>query len=129
VVEWAPPLQADGSYSYDTTFGFGPAEPFWQYLANPPEQFFAPIISGAHRLANGNTFVTDGPAGRFFEVTPSGETVWSYVVTDTLGATGHFVFRAVRYEPGYAGLADRILTPQGTLRIPAVASPASMTRY
>src|SRR5262249_12045929 len=80
VVEFATPLQGDGSYAYDSENGFGPTAPTWQYQANPPTSFFASIISGAQRLASGNTFVTDGPAGRFFEVTPAGDTVWSYVV-------------------------------------------------
>ena len=97
----------------------------WEY--SPPTTFFAPIISGAQRLASGNTFVTDGPAGHFFEVTPDGQTVWSHVVTDTAGSTGYMVFRAVRYEAGYSGLAGRTLTPQGPLRIPAVPPQARAT--
>jgi len=122
VVELETPARSDGAYSYDPATGYGPAGPASEY--NPPEAFFAPIISGAQRLASGNTFVTDGPAGRFFEVTPDGQTVWSYVVTDTAGSTGYMVFRAVRYEAGYRGLAGRTLQPQGLLRIPA-ASPTS----
>ena len=40
--------------------------------------FFGPFISGAHRLADGHTFINSGPQGRFFEVTPKGEIVWEY---------------------------------------------------
>src|SRR5436309_14810167 len=89
-------------------------------MAYPPTSFFANIISGAQRLANGDTLVTDGPAGHFFEVTPDGQTVWSYVVTDTAGANGYLVFRAVRYEAGYYGLAGPTLDPQWLLKIPVV---------
>jgi hypothetical protein len=126
-----PPLLSDGNYSYDPQTGYGPAAPVWQYVANPPESVFSPIISGAQRLASGNTLVTVGTAGRFFEVTPDGQTVWSYTVTDTAGGTGYLVFRAVRYEPGYAGLSDQLLSPQGLLRLPAPtgASKATVDRY
>ena len=97
----------------------------WQY--SPPTTFFASIISGAQRLASGNTLVTDGPAGHFFEVTPDGQTVWSYTVTDTAGAQGYLVFRAVRYEAGYSGLIGRTLVPQGLLKVPAVPAQSRAT--
>jgi hypothetical protein len=119
VVELAAPALADGSYAYDPATGYGPSAPAWQY--DPPTRFFASIISGAQRLPGGNTLITDGPAGHFFEVTPEGQTVWSYVVTDTAGATGYLVFRAVRYEAGYDGLSGRTLSPEGPLTIPAVS--------
>jgi len=125
VVELATPVLDDGSYPYDPETGYGPSAPSWQY--NPPVSFFASIISGAQRLSSGNTLVTDGPAGRFFEVTPDGQTVWSYVVTDTAGANGYLVFRAVRYEAGYSGLAGRTLEPQGPLKIPAVPAQSRAT--
>jgi hypothetical protein len=125
VVELATPVREDGSYPYNPEAGYGPSAPSWQY--DPPTTFFASVISGAQRLASGNTLVTDGPAGHFFEVTPDGQTVWSYVVTDTAGANGYLVFRAVRYEPGYAGLAGRTLAPQGPLKIPAVSPQSKAT--
>lgn len=124
VVEIVPPLQADGSYAYDPRTGYGPAAPAWEYVATPPTSFFARIVSGAQRLANGNTLVCDGPAGRFFEVTPAGQTVWTYTVTDTNGGTAHLNFRAAEYEGGYSGLAGRALTPQGTIVVPAPVAGA-----
>ncbi len=131
VVELVPPVRDDGSYVYDPATGYGPAGPVWQYTATPRESFFAPIISGAQRLASGNTLVTSGPTGHFFEVTSDGQTVWSYDVTDTAGATGYMVFRAVRYEPGFEGLSQNLLAPEGLLRIPAVTTGArpTLSRY
>jgi hypothetical protein len=131
VVEIVPPVAADGSYAYDPATGYGPAAPVWQYVAMPAESVFAPIISGAQRLASGNTLVTVGTEGRFFEVTPAGQTVWSYVVTDTAGGTGYLVFRATRYEPGYEGLARQQLEAEGPLRIPpaVAASRATVQSY
>jgi hypothetical protein len=125
VVELRTPVGGDGSYPFDPKQGYGPMEPIWEYRPDAP--FFAPIISGAQRLASGNTLITDGPAGHFFEVTPDGRTVWSYVVTDTSGGTGYLVFRAVRYEADYPGLAGRPLVPNGPLLIPAVPAQARAT--
>jgi hypothetical protein len=70
VLEWTPPIEPDGNYTLPEQGPFGPAEVAWSYVAEEPESFFAPFVSGAHRLANGNTFVCSGPQGRFFEVTP-----------------------------------------------------------
>ena len=51
----------------------------WQYMDDPPHNFFSWYISGAQRLPNGNTLITEGAFGRLFEVTPAGQTVWEYV--------------------------------------------------
>ncbi len=114
VVEIGPPLGPDGSYPINRGFAFGPEEPAWRYVATPPESLFAPFISGAQRLPNGNTLICDGPAGRFLEVTREGETVWSYTVTNGGAAdeTGIAVFRAERYERGHSGLAGRASSPE-----------------
>lgn len=45
-----------------------------------PDWFFDSwFISAADRLANGNTFITEGAFGRIFEVNPAGSIVWEYV--------------------------------------------------
>ena len=51
----------------------------WQYQDSPPFNFFSPYISGARRLANGNTLITEGNFGRMFQVTPQSEVVWEYI--------------------------------------------------
>lgn len=48
----------------------------WSYTS---PNFFATNISGAQRLVNGNTLITEGPDGRIFEVTKEGTIVWEYV--------------------------------------------------
>lgn len=115
-LQLSPMPQASG-YPLDPSQGFQPSAPTWQYAANPPTSLFAAFISSAQRLVNGDTLLCDGPAGHILEVTPAGETVWSYVLTDTTGKTGVQVFRATRYEASYAGLAGRTLTPQGPLAV------------
>jgi len=51
----------------------------WQYTDTPLHNFFSPYISGAQRLPNGNTLITEGNYGRLFEVTPDKQIVWEYV--------------------------------------------------
>jgi hypothetical protein len=42
-------------------------------------KFYSNLISGAQRLKNGNTLITEGHGGRVFEVTSEGEIVWEYI--------------------------------------------------
>jgi hypothetical protein len=65
--------RADGSYARDTGGRFLPAESTLVYEAAVPVEFFATNMSGAQRLRNGNTLITNGPAAEYFEVTPAGE--------------------------------------------------------
>ena len=80
------------------------AEVVWGYQDRPQWNFFSPIISGARRLAGGNTLVTEGVFGRMFQVTPGGEVVWEYLnphfnaAPD--GSLTNAVFRALHYQPG-----------------------------
>ena len=76
VMEFIPPMNADGSYRIADGKPYGPAEPVWRYTDEAHLNAF--YISGAQRLPNGNTLITDGPNGRFFEVTPGGAVVWDY---------------------------------------------------
>jgi hypothetical protein len=128
------PVNADGSYRMETGKAFGPERPVWTYEASPREQFYSAEISGAHRLPNGNTLICAGVRGVFFEVTPKGEKVWEYVNPEVRGgilAQGEVsgkdhrthnwnaVFKIHRYEPEYAGLRGKNLTPGGVLELPA----------
>ena len=53
----------------------------WEYSIAGTEsfRFFSHYVSSAQRLPNGNTLITEGAAGRLFEVTTGGEVVWEYV--------------------------------------------------
>ncbi len=76
-------------------------EIIWEYRDTPRYNFFSPYISGARRLANGNTLITEGMFGRMFQVTPDGEVVWEYVNprfhTSPRGEEVNQVFRATHY--------------------------------
>ncbi len=96
VVEFATPLNEDGSYLLDGDNPYGPADLAWEYAPTDEDIFFSWFISGAQRLANGNTLVNHGAKARVREVTPEGEIVWEYEYDD--GAEGpHMFFRANRY--------------------------------
>jgi hypothetical protein len=78
--EIVPPVDAKGHYqSVEKGKAFAPETHVWSYAAAKRTDFYAPFISGAERLANGNTLICSGPNGTIFEVTPKGETVWKYV--------------------------------------------------
>ena len=75
----------------------------WEYFDNPAYNFFSPYISGARRLPNGNTLITEGMFGRMFQVTPEGDIAWEYINPhyheDTENAVVNRVFRATHYLP------------------------------
>ena len=79
VFEIAPPMDTKGNYILSENKRFGPEQPFWQYVAPDTVSFYGSFISGAERMKNGNTFINEGPRGRFFEVTPEGKIVWEYL--------------------------------------------------
>ncbi|MFZ4579659.1 MAG: aryl-sulfate sulfotransferase [Myxococcota bacterium] len=78
--ELTPAHNPDGSYTVPAKGqAWGPSTLVWQFSADPPTAFYSSEISGAQRLANGNTLACEGVKGHFFEVTPAGEVVWQYV--------------------------------------------------
>src|SRR5262249_4579003 len=91
------PVGTDGRYAHQPGTAYGPREPLWSYTAPQKSDFFAPFMSGAQRLPNGNTLISTGFSGTIFEVTPAKEVVWKYVVPADPGlAPGPF-------GPGGAG--------------------------
>jgi len=81
----------------------GRREIVWEYRADPPEAFFTSSRGAAQRLPNGNTLIVESDAGRAFEVTRQGETVWEYldprVRRDWLGRTERAtIYRMLRLD-------------------------------
>jgi len=91
VDEFEPPLNGSGGYDRAPAEAFGPSNLTWRYQDFPPETFFAGSRSGAQRLPDGNTLVSDAPRGRLFVVTPGRAIVWSYFSGP--------LFKAYRYFP------------------------------
>jgi hypothetical protein len=124
VLEWVPPTNADGSYTVPEKDPFGPSEPHWKYEAPDKKSFHSNFISGARRLAGGNTLICAGADGRIFEVTKEGKIVWEYWdpysgkvraadggQPQPVGKNTYAVFRAAKIPPGHPALAGRELRP------------------
>ncbi|MBT5050085.1 MAG: aryl sulfotransferase [Rhodospirillaceae bacterium] len=85
----------------------------WEYKGKPTVTFFSWFISGAQRLASGNTLICEGAWGRLFEVTPDGDIVWEFInphfSEDHPQFKDHnYVFRAYRYAADSAEIAGRV---------------------
>jgi hypothetical protein len=76
------PFNKQGGYDHSPGKAFAPDEAGWSYAAPKKSDFYAPFISGAQRLPNGNTLICSGTNGTVFEVTPGKEIVWKYVNPD-----------------------------------------------
>ena len=111
VVELTPPINTDGSYVLSDDAPYGPQALTWEYNPEPPERFFSFFISGAQRMPNGNTLVTQGAGAKIREVTSDGEIVWEYRVSD-YGSTPDMLFRANRYPPDHPGIAKILAESQ-----------------
>ena len=96
----------------------------WEYkvpVAGDAPKFFSTLISGAQRLRNGNTMITQGGTGRVFEVTRSGDIVWDYVSpyrARPFGGPGallgpNAVYRAYRVPPSWVPVALSCPLPAG----------------
>ena len=134
VDEIVPP--ADGyRYRRAADAAYPPAEPAWTYAAQTPADFYAPYMSGAQRLPNGNTLIVDGMSGTISQTTPGGKIVWKYVVPlnnrihlhqgerppsretfptprgDPVPRLTNEVYRAYWYPPDHPGLQALDLTP------------------
>lgn len=123
VMEIKTPLEPTG-YQIKEGSAFGPQAPSWKYMAPDTTGFFAPFISGAHRMANGNTFITEGPKGRLFEVNSKGEVLWDYwtpysgefrmpdgTFPQPVGPFIFAVFRSTFYDKGFPAFKDKNLVP------------------
>jgi hypothetical protein len=94
----------------------------WSYAA---PRFFSTNISGAQRLPNGNTLITEGAGGRLFEVTTEGTIVWEYMNPLFAGPrASNDVYRAYRLPYGWipqlAKPAEQAVTPPalGDFKVP-----------
>ncbi len=123
VYEITPPIDINGKYVIEKDKPYGPEKPVWVYIAPDTLSFYSSFISGAHRMDNGNTFITEGARGRFFEVTPDGKTVWEYLNPyrgdihkpngDPVNAIpfAYWAFRSTFIPTNNPGLANKKLEP------------------
>ena len=109
--EILPPVDDSGNYFYTPGLAYGPEDPIWIYTAENPTDFYSSKISGAQRIANGNTVICDGKKGIFFEVTYEKETVWDYT-NPYPNINTNAVFKIERYPPNYSGLENLTQQPK-----------------
>lgn len=91
------------SHSYSRVIEINPGtnKIIWSYQDSPSWNFFSANVSGAQRLPNGNTLITEGLFGRIFEVTPERDIVWEYVNPYFFGKEGledNIIFKALHYS-------------------------------
>jgi hypothetical protein len=94
----------------------------WSY-AGP--RFYSSNISGAQRLANGNTLITEGASGRLLEVTKEAKIVWEYIYPVFTGPQStNNVYRGYRIPYDWIPQIDRpkeqaVVPPAlGNFRVP-----------
>jgi len=98
VDEIQPPEDTSGRYYLAPDSAYGPQNLTWTYTANPPSSFYASFLSGATRIADGNTLISNGEQGKIFEVTPGGSTIWEYTSIYPSESLNDF-FKAVYIPP------------------------------
>jgi hypothetical protein len=92
-------------YSRVIEFDPNTLEIVWQYSAQHgggaplvhDSRFYSVLVSSAQRLPNGNTLITEGSDGRFFEVNSDCDIVWEYISPYVDPKSSHNqVYRAYR---------------------------------
>jgi DNA-binding beta-propeller fold protein YncE len=69
-------------------------EIIWQYA----NEFYSNHISGAQRLASGNTLICSGVESRLIEVTSNGEEVWDYSPKNANSVQSREIFKVRKYS-------------------------------
>ena len=93
VLEIETPLQANGSYELLENQAYGPESWSWIY----DYSLSSPMQSGAFRLPNGNTFITEAADATITEVDLNGNIVFSYEYP----SNNAIIARASKYAPEF----------------------------
>ena len=93
VFELELPLNENGCYNILDEEPFAPLEPIWVHT----ELYHADRQSGAFRLGNGNTLITDANSLRIIEVDIEGDIQWEYNYT----GESNSIARAQKYPIDY----------------------------
>ena len=79
IEEVTPPLNRQGAYVLQRDLAWMPRTATWQFMTDPPTDFFSRFLSGTDRMPNGNTLMCNGARGEFIERRPDGSIAWHYV--------------------------------------------------
>lgn len=137
-IEFTPPISIDGTYYIEPEKPFGPKDIVWKYA----DSYHSPFISGAHRLANGNTLIDYGPQGRFVEVNSNADIVWEYwsPYSGDVRLPGGFtpqpvipfmysVFRATFIPDDHPGIANKDLQPLSPQPEPSILNEEELAPF
>ena len=75
------------------------------YKSDGKDLFYTGALGKHQHLPNGNILITEGQAGRAFEITPEGEVVWSYINRWDEDEVA-WIEEATRYPMHYAAFAE-----------------------
>ena len=123
VVELITPLN---EFNYELENGaFLPNSFFWEYKANPPQEFYSSRTSSCQRQENGNTLINEGATGRYFEVDNDSQKVWEYINPhgqqgifeqgESPTSNGTFIIQKYPYD--YSAFDDKNLSPLGPIEL------------
>ena len=123
-------LPADGyAYRLDERAAYGPNGLVWRHAADPPESFYAAHWSGAQRLPNGNTLITDGVSARIFEATREGKTVWEFAPPTLRAPRESELYRAYRYAPDHPGIRSLLEPYRTAYRASVAGAPVARSAF
>ncbi|WP_053002617.1 aryl-sulfate sulfotransferase [Kordia jejudonensis] len=97
------PQLPNGTYSLAPNTANLPENSSWSYDS---ELIFSSRLSGAQRLANGNTLITAGRDGILVEINDAGTVVWQY--QNPIG-TNPAIFKVDKYAKNHPALEGRTL--------------------
>ena len=125
-----PPTDVNGNYKFNISTLYGPLTQEWIYTANPAKSLYSSNISGAQRLANGNTLMCSGANGTITEVTATNEIVWKYIIPLANGVAltqgqsplingkyENMAFRCYKYGEDFLGFVGKTLTAGNYLEL------------
>jgi hypothetical protein len=99
------PQSINGTYSLLPNTTNIPETYAWSFNNN---SIYSNRLSGAKRLANGNTLITDGRAGTLFEINALGNIIWQY--QNTIESNSG-IFKVDKYEKNHPAFEGKVLTP------------------
>jgi hypothetical protein len=110
-------------FNYTPTLPYLPSTPSWMYNNGNTYNYYAQNISGSQQLSNGNVLMCNGPAGKFTEVTSTGNKVWEYVnpvaqsgiMSQGSTPAQNLVFRCSFYPTNYSGFSGYNLNSGTTI--------------
>ncbi len=116
VCMFMPPQDSAGYYTSPGSGAYEPDGFVWEYIS---PDIYAPRISSAQQMPNGNIVICAGTYGQFREVNKNKERLWKYVnpvssngpVNQGEEAVLNNAFKIRRYAPNFTGFAGHELIP------------------